>query len=320
MLSVAQATKIYPGDYIKISQLSGGHIHQTYRVFKKGGGSLVFQHFNSKVFRRKDLVQENYLKALKALEKDGLFFLPFFKNSEGGIFFCDDWRVCEFLEGSSTSEICGSEKVAFEAGKLAGRFLRALSRESGYSSIIDNFHSPRFRYEMLPSPNEETRDLFLLIEGMKDLALKSERKPLVVTHNDLKLTNILFVGDEAKAVIDLDLIQPGMPEIDFGDLLRSVATRGQEDEFAEADQSLVKACISGFRESNVKFDPESLALSPFVVSWVLGVRFLTDHLLGDKYFTIHYPGQNLKRAKAQIARAKMWLDRRESLLKEIRNA
>lgn len=320
MLSIAQATKIYPGDYTEVQRLSGGHIHQTYRVAKRSGGSLVFQRFNSGVFKRKDLVQENYLKALKALEKEGLFFLPFFQNSSGGIFFDDDWRVCDFLEGSSTSEICGSEKVAFEAGKLAGSFLKALSHESGYQSIIDNFHSPKFRYDLLPTPNEETKALFLEIESLKELALKSERKPTCVTHNDLKLTNILFVGEEAKVVIDLDLIQPGSPEIDFGDLLRSVATKGAEDEFAEADQMLVKACISGFKESGACFDPELLALSPFVVSWVLGVRFLTDHLLGDKYFTIHYPRQNLKRAEAQIARAKMWLDRRESLLKELKNA
>jgi len=32
-----------------------------------------------------------------------------------------------------------------------------------------------------------------------------------------------------------------------------------------------------------------------------GVRFLADHLNGDKYFRIHRDGQNLDRARAQFA-------------------
>ena len=31
-----------------------------------------------------------------------------------------------------------------------------------------------------------------------------------------------------------------------------------------------------------------------------GVRFLTDYLNGDKYFRIHYPDQNLARAKCHL--------------------
>ena len=32
-----------------------------------------------------------------------------------------------------------------------------------------------------------------------------------------------------------------------------------------------------------------------------GMRFLADHLNGDKYFRIHRPGQNLDRARTQFA-------------------
>ena len=320
MLTLAQAIKIYPGDYTEIEQLSGGHIHKTYRVKCTDGKSLIFQQFNLSVFKRKDLVENNYLRSLKVLERNNIFLLPFYINKQGGIFFEGDWRICEYLENSTTSEICKSEKMAFEAGRISGSFLKALSKESGYPFIIDNFHSPSFRFKALPKYTEETKKLFSEIDTLKSEALRLEKKPFSITHNDLKLTNILFVGDEAKAVIDLDLIQPGSPEIDFGDLLRSVGTKGVEDQFSEADMSLVSSCISGFISSGVSFDPEFLALSPFVVSWTLGVRFLTDYLSGDIYFTTHYPKQNLKRAEAQIARAKMWLEKSESLLREIKNA
>ncbi|GEM_PF-5113977 len=320
MLTLAQAIKIYPGDYTELQLLTGGHIHKTYRVKRSDGKSLIFQQFNSSVFKRKDLVEKNYLRSLKVLEQNQIFTLPFFMNRKGGIFFEDNWRICEYLENSTTSEICISEKVAFEAGRISGSFLKTLAKESEYPFIIENFHSPSFRYKALPKSTEETKKLFSEIDTLKSIALSLERKPSSITHNDLKLTNILFIGEEAKAIIDLDLIQPGSVEIDFGDLLRSVGTTGAEDQFSEAQASLVAACISGFISSGVDFDPKFLALSPFVVSWTLGVRFLADYLSGDIYFTTHYPKQNLKRAEAQIARAKMWLEKSESLLREIKNA
>ena len=34
-----------------------------------------------------------------------------------------------------------------------------------------------------------------------------------------------------------------------------------------------------------------------------GMRFLADHLNGDRYFRIHRPGQNLDRARVQFALA-----------------
>jgi len=34
------------------------------------------------------------------------------------------------------------------------------------------------------------------------------------------------------------------------------------------------------------------------------VRFLTDYINGDKYFTIHYPDQNLVRARCHLTLAK----------------
>ena len=34
------------------------------------------------------------------------------------------------------------------------------------------------------------------------------------------------------------------------------------------------------------------------------MRFLTDYLMGDKYFAIHYEAHNRDRARAQLALAK----------------
>ena len=37
-----------------------------------------------------------------------------------------------------------------------------------------------------------------------------------------------------------------------------------------------------------------------LLTYECGIRFLGDYLNGDSYFKIHYPGQNLDRARTQL--------------------
>ena len=46
---------------------------------------------------------------------------------------------------------------------------------------------------------------------------------------------------------------------------------------------------------------ESLATGAAVITLELASRFLGDYLIGDRYFRIEYPDQNLRRARAQLA-------------------
>ena len=43
-----------------------------------------------------------------------------------------------------------------------------------------------------------------------------------------------------------------------------------------------------------------LAISPLIITYELGLRFLSDYLEGDAYFKIKYPEHNLDRTKAQF--------------------
>ena len=40
------------------------------------------------------------------------------------------------------------------------------------------------------------------------------------------------------------------------------------------------------------------------MTFVVGVRFLTDYLSGDTYFKVHHPGHNLDRARNQFKRVR----------------
>ena len=59
--------------------------------------------------------------------------------------------------------------------------------------------------------------------------------------------------------------------------------------------------------------------APIVLSYELGLRFLTDYINGDVYFKVKREGHNLDRAKNQIALAKdilLKFDQLEQILSE----
>jgi len=43
-----------------------------------------------------------------------------------------------------------------------------------------------------------------------------------------------------------------------------------------------------------------LPFAPIYLTFIIGLRFLTDHLNGDVYYRIHHAGHNLERARVQF--------------------
>ena len=58
---------------------------------------------------------------------------------------------------------------------------------------------------------------------------------------------------------------------------------------------------------------ETLALGAFAMTTECGVRFLSDYLDGDKYFRVHYPQQNLDRARCHLTLAKKMLEKLDEM-------
>jgi Ser/Thr protein kinase RdoA (MazF antagonist) len=134
--------------------------------------------------------------------------------------------------------------------------------------------------------------------------------PLRITHNDTKINNILFDGNNrAIAVIDLDTVMPGYLLYDFGDAIRTGTATCDEDEpdlsKAGINLELFSAYTKGFLETTSTIitpaETEYLAFSARVMTFIIGLRFLTDHLDGDRYYKTAYPGHNLHRANVQFA-------------------
>jgi hypothetical protein len=141
--------------------------------------------------------------------------------------------------------------------------------------------------------------------------MEAGKIPVRIAHSDMKLNNVLFRGPDSRAVclVDLDTCMPGTPLYDFGDLVRNTAVPCREDEqdldkvlFSEG---LYDALVQGWWNEFGSFvnDAERtmLHLAPRSLAYILGIRFLTDHLNGDSYFRIHHAGHNLERARTQFA-------------------
>ena len=117
---------------------------------------------------------------------------------------------------------------------------------------------------------------------------------------------------KARAVIDLDTVRPGLVGHDFGDSIRFAANKVEEDspeyEKAGVNMDVFRAFTQGFLEFTGSIltpsEIDTLALSSFVLTVELAIRFLDDYIQGSPYFKVNYPEHNLVRTRCQITLAK----------------
>ena len=133
-------------------------------------------------------------------------------------------------------------------------------------------------------------------------------------HADCKVNNLLFnsQGMGVAAVIDLDTTMYGHWAWDFGDLMRSIAfSRGHVD---LADyQNAAEGFLHGLQKSVTEQAVQEMVQVCEHISGMLGLRFLTDHLMGDVYFRVSEPGQNLVRACEQFALMQQFADNQQKM-------
>ena len=236
------------------------------------------------------------------------------------------WRVYNFIEYSTSFETAeGNPEVLRMSGKAFGKFLRQLEDFEAGQLIesIPHFHDTRYRLDHFFSVVEKDElgraatcpEEIALIKRNRDFGCTLCRQidrgelPMRVTHNDTKTNNILFDKDnlDPLVIIDLDTCMPGLACYDFGDTIRFAACTAEEDqpEGMRLDLGLMRAYTEGYMSEaeSVLTDAEveSLATGAAVITLELASRFLGDYLIGDKYFRIDYPEQNLRRAQAQLA-------------------
>jgi thiamine kinase-like enzyme len=333
-----------PQDRWQLNRLGSGHIHHTFRL-QSGKENLIIQRVNTDVFKDTLKLKQN-LKVLirhcrlyrHEFEAAGMTFL----ETAGGDWHSDGnylWRAFKEVENSYTLELPRSQKDAFEGARGFGVFLRVMEKldPSSIGETIPHFHDGRVRWSQYekayltaaPTRKEQAAEVIQLLEPFKQLLglvpelLNEGVLPLRIAHNDTKINNILFdnANGNALCVIDLDTVMPGTWLYDFGDMARTFTPYSAEDEPASQNVKIstefLFALSDGFMDalgpiiSKAEIDYLPLA-GPYMCA-LIGIRFLTDYLLGDHYFPVNYAEHNLVRARNQLLVAHQLMQQQEPL-------
>ena len=238
----------------------------------------------------------------------------------------DYWRTFVFVEGVQTYEAVQSPEQAFQAGRAFGEFQNLLVDLSGERLIetIPAFHNTRKRYAALQQAVQKDHynrakdarkeiEFALKHEPLVDVILNAMAKgkiPERITHNDTKFNNVMLdtLTGEAKCVVDLDTVMPGCALYDFGDMVRTTTSPTLEDERdlskVRMHMPIFKQLAEGYLSAASSFlargEKSLMAFSGKLITFEIGIRFLTDFLSGDTYFRIHRPDHNLDRCRTQF--------------------
>lgn len=106
----------------------------------------------------------------------------------------------------------------------------------------------------------------------------------------------------------MDTVGLGLIHYDIGDCLRSTCNRigegGDLNQDIEFDMDLCKAILDGYfsRAGSLLSNVERRYIydAVLLITFELGLRFFTDHLIGNKYFKVNKPGENLQKAVVQF--------------------
>lgn len=320
-----------------IKQWGEGHIHDTYLVESLDHQpDYILQKINHKIFhdipgmmKNIEIVTHHIREKIKTLPgHDPVRESVNLIRTETGLAYCMDdegnyWRMYVFIPETVTWQKMPHPFVSYEAGKAIGFFQSMLTDlATPLLTTIPDFHNINLRIQQFENAKQSDPESRIdkacieidfaqsRFECMKSYFEDLDRKAVIrATHNDTKLNNVLFDREnKALCLIDLDTVMPGYVHFDYGDALRTMANTALEDEKdlskVHFNLDVYEQFTRGYLEVAVDFltetEKELLPYAPIYLTFIIGLRFLTDYLNGDIYFRTHYSDHNLERAKVQF--------------------
>ncbi len=243
------------------------------------------------------------------------------------------WRSITYIGAATTSDVIRSWEHAREVGYGLGMFHHLISDlpTGELADTLEGFHvAPKYleNYDFVcQDQKSQIEDQSRVDQRLKNALdfVEQRRRGIDVLeaacargelkrrpiHGDPKINNVMLdeLSGCAVGLIDLDTVKPGLIHYDIGDCLRSCCNvHGEETlqvDSVEFDLTLCRAILEGYltigrsflSERDFFYLPDCIRLIPFE----LGLRFLTDYLMGDRYFRTDRPAHNLDRALVQFA-------------------
>jgi len=324
----------------KVQVHAGGHINDSYHLVNSVNDApdYLLQRVNHHVFKDVPLLMQNTVlvcdhvaaKIRKdypdEVERRSLTIVPttgglsFFKDPEGNF-----WRVLRFIDNHLVFDSTTDPDIAYQGALTFGAFTTMLNDlpAEKVGTVIPDFHNMKWRLTQLKESirkdaagrQKVVKEEIEYVESRAEMMLTIHKLgetgaiPLRVTHNDTKISNVLFDKDrKGLCVIDLDTIQPGYVTSDFGDGIRTLTNTGEEDDEnldrVTMDLDLYEAFAAGFldstREILLDAEKDALLYAGLLFPYMQAVRFLIDYLDGDTYYKVKHPEHNLVRTRAQL--------------------
>ncbi|HEY1717359.1 MAG TPA: aminoglycoside phosphotransferase family protein [Verrucomicrobiae bacterium] len=348
--AVAEQFQIH-GEFLGAEPYGSGHINDTYCVvFGQGGARVryIFQRINHCIFKKPALLMENiqrvtaHLAAKLAGEPDfNRRVLTLIPTRNGPCFYHDEqgnyWRAYIFIEKARSYDAVENPRQAFEAARAYGHFqslLADLPAPRLHDTIPDFHHTPKRLAALMKAVEDDVENRAASAKPEIDFILKrativdvllNANLPERVTHNDTKFNNVMLddATGEGVCVVDLDTLMPGLTLYDFGDMVRTTTSPAKEDELdltkVKMQFPMFEALVHGYLASANGFLTEAekrlLAFSGKLITFEIGIRFLTDFLGGDTYFKIHRNGHNLDRCRTQFKLVESIEQQQEQMIK-----
>lgn len=325
------------GEIESIKPLGGGFINSTFLIRTKGDApDYILQKKNKNIFKNVPAMMDNIVKVTEFLDRkveeaggDPRRQVMHVVSTPQGQPYVEDedgefWAVAEFIPDTVSYESASSPALARKGGEGIGKFLMQLSDfTTPLYPTIEGFHDLAYRFgqwEETKRKNAAGR----AAEVKEEIEWVEKRMPRMrefwslvetgvlpkrVTHNDTKLSNILFDKEgNVECVIDLDTVMSNTALADYGDAIRSFANAGEEDDKnldnVNLDKDMFKAYTEGYlsqtKDILTEAEKENLYLAPLYITYEQVMRFLMDYLDGDTYYKTAYEGHNLVRTRAQM--------------------
>ena len=339
-----------------VQSFGSGNINDTFLVSwqEMEAKSFILQRINTNVFSEPKLVMQNMRiyadhvrDRLKKEPLDRRWEVPQVLLTEQGLDYWQTedgefWRSLSFIAGSQSFDAIASTTQAQEVGYALGTFHHLVSDlvPERLADTLEGFHiTPRYlrQYEEVVAKHEAKRSPELnyclqFVDDRKGLAHILEDAKAAgklrsrIMHGDPKVNNILFDKQTQLAVsmIDLDTVKSGLVHYDIGDCLRSGCNlAGEETEQwesvgfeTELCQGILQGYLSMARSFLTEYDYVYIYDAIRIITFELGLRFLTDYLAGNIYFHVKYPEHNLLRSLVQFRLVES-IETQESIINKI---
>jgi thiamine kinase-like enzyme len=329
-----------------VKTFGDGLINHTWKIVAAGKEYLL-QRINHRVFQQPADIMDNCSKLSDYFSRNHpeyLFVAPIINNTNHNYVVDNEniyYRLFPFIKNSYSCNTVSKPALAYEAAKQFGKFTRLLTAFDARSLHITlpDFHNLMLRNQQFTSSLktgnkkriEESRETISFLETQKTLVEtyeqvnKSPDFKLRVIHHDAKINNVLFdIGsDTGLCVIDLDTVMAGHFISDVGDMLRTYLSPASEEErdFSkviireEYFQQIVKGYLGEMRSALSTHELHYFTYAGKFAIYMQALRFLTDYLNDDVYYTVKYADQNLVRANNQCTLLKKFLEKEEVLKK-----